>query len=252
MTLLKNKAKAKQTSLDSASLKSLENRLGYHFVNKDYLGKAVTHNSLLGFGEVASYQGLEFLGDRVLSLVIAEALFQRFPKADEGFLAQCHSNLVSRSVCVTVAKHLDLNSVVRVAPGISKGGGCVQDSILGDVCEALLAAIFMDGGFTPARKVILELWKNPLESAENITASSKTQLQELAQKLEGSPLPKYAVMEKVGPDHKPYYKVKASIDSLGSAHGEGSSKREAEKAAAEKLLQTIATAKTSNKDLRHG
>ena len=183
---------------------------------------------------------LEFIGDRVLGLLAAEALAERFPKAKEGELAPRLNALVSRETCARVAKVADLGPALRLSASSSKIGGRETESILAGACEALMAALYQDGGLELARKVFLDLWSEEFDRAgQGRPRDPKTALQEWAQS-KGRPLPSYRVLDRTGPDHAPEFTVEVSVKDVDPAIAKGKSRQEAEKAAAKALLERVA------------
>lgn len=218
-------------------LEALERRLQYRFKDRAGLLRALTHRSAVPGDQVAheSYQRHEFLGDRVLALVVAEMLFSSYPREEEGDLARRLNQLVRRETCAEVAIDLDLGSVVRLGTGERQSGGRRKEAILGDVAEAVIAAIYLDGGFEPAKDFVLRNWKPRMESLTGPLRDSKTLLQEWAQG-RGQGLPNYTIVERSGPDHAPMFRVAVMIDGETVGEGHGKSKRDAEQAAAAEAL----------------
>jgi ribonuclease-3 len=218
-------------------LEALEGRLQYHFKDRAGLLRALTHRSAVPGDQVAheSYQRHEFLGDRVLALVVAEMLFIAYPREEEGDLARRLNQLVRRETCADVATDLDLGSVLRLGAGERQSGGRRKEAILGDVAEAVIAAIYLDGGFEAAKDFVLRNWKPRMESLTGSLRDSKTLLQEWAQG-RGQGLPSYTIVERSGPDHAPTFRVVVMIDGEAAGEGQGKSKRDAEQAAAAEAL----------------
>ena len=225
----------------AAAVADLERRIGHTFQDRQLLELALTHASVgdgaktkLGDNEV-----LEFIGDRVLGLLAAEALAERFPKAKEGELAPRLNALVSRETCARVAKGADLGPALRLSASSSKIGGRETESILAGACEALMAALYQDGGLELARKVFLDLWSEEFDRAgQGRPRDPKTALQEWAQG-KGKPLPTYRVLERTGPDHAPVFTVEVLVKDVDPAIAKGKSRQEAEKAAAKALLEQV-------------
>ncbi len=217
---------------------AVEARIGHQFADKTLLERALTHSSALAQNQPArdSYQRLEFLGDRVLALVIADMLIKTFANADEGELAQRLNQLVRRETCAAVADDLDLGSAIRLAPSEARTGGRRKQALLGDVCESVIAAIYQDAGLEGARRFIENNWHQRMISATGPFRDAKTTLQEWAQG-RGLPLPDYRVTERLGPDHNPTFTVQVEVGDLKPARGAGRSRRGAEQAAAEALLE---------------
>jgi ribonuclease-3 len=220
---------------------SLEQRLGYQFRSRELLARALTHMSdaaARGKGRGASYQRLEFLGDRVLGLGIAALLVRRFPQADEGELSQRLAALVRKETCAEVAAEWNVGAYMHLAASEARAGGRDRVSILGDVCEALIGAVFLDAenGFAAASAVI-ERGFGPLVDRPPLgLRDAKTALQEWAQ-ADGKSAPAYTTLARTGPDHAPQFRIAVSVDGLAPAEAVGRSKREAEHAAARAFLE---------------
>jgi ribonuclease-3 len=216
-------------------LSALEERLGYRFKDIALLEQALTHKSAVTGRKYESNQRLEFLGDRVLGLVIAEMLYQGFPKNLEGELSQRHTALVRNETCVEVALLLDLGSHLRLGAGERNSGGARNHSILGDACEAVMGALFLDGGYQPAKSMIERYWRPLMQASAQAPRDAKALLQEWALG-RGLPVPNYREVERSGPDHKPLFRVSIELPGILPVEGVGASKREAEKAAAAMML----------------
>ncbi len=217
-------------------IKGLEAALGYRFKSRAMLDRALTHSSTrndLARGE--DNERLEFLGDRVLGLAVAELLLERDPKASEGALARRFNRLVRKETCARVARSLKLGQLLLLSSAENDSGGRDKDTILADAAEALLAAIFLEAGFLVARDVVRTLWAPLLEGMPETVADSKSMLQEWAQG-QGLPLPRYVEIERKGPDHAPLFTTEVSIDGKKPAQGSGANKRAAEQAAAAAML----------------
>ena len=213
---------------------ALEERIGYAFTNRDLLVTALTHSSAVS-DAMASYQRLEFLGDRVLALVISEMLIETFPRAAEGELAQRLTALVRNEACAEVARALDLGEAIRLGGGEVQSGGRRKAAILGDACEGLIGAIYLDGGLEPARRFVVDNWRGKMLAATSIVRDAKTTLQEWAQG-KGLEPPAYVEVERKGPDHDPEFRITVELPDLAPAEGMGRSKRAAEQAAAAAML----------------
>jgi ribonuclease-3 len=211
--------------------------LQHEFARPELLRRALTHPSLAG-GGARSYERLEFLGDRVLGLVVAEMLFRRFAEEPEGDLAKRHAMLVRRETLALVARELDLGPLLELSPGEEDSGGRANPAILADACEAVFGALYLDGGIEAARRVIVEHWTALLELDATPPQDSKTALQEWAQ-ARGLPLPAYRVAGQSGPPHDPRFVVQVAVEGQAAASGEGGSKRAAEQAAAGTLLARL-------------
>ena len=217
----------------AAELTALEDRLGHRFADRTLLVTALTHASARK--ATASYQRLEFLGDRVLGLAIAEMLLAAFPGAAEGELAQRFTALVRNEVCADVARALDLGPAIRLGSGEAQSGGRTKAAILGDVCEAVIGALYLDGGLDAATALIALHWRERMETWQGLMRDAKTILQEWAQG-RGFPTPTYRIVDRRGPDHAPRFEVEVMVDSLGPARGEGRTRRDAEQEAATAVL----------------
>ncbi|ODN70429.1 ribonuclease III [Methylobrevis pamukkalensis] len=220
------------------ALDALEERIGYRFSDRQELVRAVSHRSSLGTNQdpADSYQRHEFLGDRVLALVVADLLFRRFPASDEGDLARRLNALVRRETCADVARALDMGEAIRLGPGERQAGGRRKEAILGDVAEAVIAAIYRDGGFEAARQFVEANWGPRMAAGSGLLRDAKTTLQEWAQG-RGLPAPIYVMAGRTGPDHSPEFTVRVDIEGVVSADGTGKNKREAEQAAASAVLR---------------
>ena len=220
-------------------LNQLQSGLGYSFANPGLLAIALTHASALANGpnqEGGSYQRLEFLGDRVLGLVVADMLDQHFPKAPEGELSRRLARLVSGETCAEVAGEMNLAKFLRTGDSIQRGGGRVTTSVLGDVCESVLGAIYRDGGLPAVRPVIERFWRPRLESMSGPLRDAKTELQEWAHR-RGLETPAYMEVLRSGPDHAPEFEIEVQVPGTKPARARGRSKREAEHEAAAALLR---------------
>jgi ribonuclease III len=215
---------------DGAPLAGL---LHYSFNDEKLLEQALTHGSLPK--SAANYERLEFVGDRVLGLVIAEALYRQHGRDTEGKLAARHSAMVRGDVCADVAERLGLADIVKVGSAERRLGVNRTRSILGDVMEAIIGAIYMDGGMDAARAFVLRNWHDSLNQPESARKDAKTFLQEwvLAR---GAALPVYTVLSRSGPEHQPEFTVRLTAGSFGEAEGRGRSKQIAEMAAAQNFI----------------
>jgi ribonuclease-3 len=216
--------------------KELEERIGHSFAEKSLLESALTHISALsGKSRAGSYQRLEFLGDHVLGLVVSDMLFRAFPKADEGELSRRLADLVRREACADVARTVDLGASIKLGASEANAGGRRRVAILADVCEALVGAVFIDGGYPAAAAVIERLWGERMRAPARPLRDPKTMLQEWAQ-ARGLPTPSYREVERTGPHHDPEFRVSVVLPELTPAEGLGRSKRAAEQAAAAAML----------------
>lgn len=211
-------------------------RLGYDFRDISLLRTALTHSSArVAAAEARNNERLEFLGDRVLGLAAAELLNDRFPDETEGDLARRFNRLVRKETCAAVAEELDLGRYLVMSGGEAESGGRAKTTILGDACEAVLGAVFVDGGYAPAREIVRTYWAPRLLSADAVPADAKSALQEWAQG-RGLALPRYVEVDRAGPDHAPHFTAQVEIEGAEPAVGEGPSKRVAEQAAASAML----------------
>lgn len=216
-----------------------EAAIGHRFKNGDLLDRALTHRSAAqGKAAAWSNERLEFLGDRVLGLVIAETLLQRFPTAREGEIAPRLNRMVSRETCALVGGELGLGAFIIADASERQNGAGVKPSLLSNAMEAVIGAIHMDGGMTAARKFVLNVWKAQLQSVEQAPQDPKSALQEWAQG-QGRPTPRYEDGGRTGPDHAPVFTARVRIDGYEAASGTGASKQEAERAAAKAMLATL-------------
>ena len=229
---------AREPSAKGADVRAVESRIGHTFQDPSLLRIALTHVSALKSpnDRAASYQRLEFLGDHVLGLVVSDMLFRAFPKADEGELSKRLADLVRRETCADVARALGLLDAIKLgAIGVSAGER-LRKSVLGDICEAVIGAVFVDGGYPAAATLIERAWNERMRRPMRALRDPKTVLQEWAQG-RGLPIPAYREVERTGPHHDPQFRVAVQLSGLKPAEGTGSSKRIAEKAAATALLE---------------
>jgi ribonuclease III len=224
----------------SADLKALEQRIGHSFQRPDLLLRAVTHSSMSSATRDDN-QRLEFLGDRVLGLVMAEALLQDDPTATEGQLAPRYNALVRKEACADVARDIDLGDVLKLGRSEMISGGRRKQALLGDAMEALIAAVYLDAGFDAARALILRLWGDRIETVEQDARDAKTALQEWAQ-ARGLPPPRYIELARSGPDHAPTFTMSAQLANGEAETATAGSKRQAEQAAAKALLDRLESA----------
>ncbi len=221
----------------SFDLHAVEARLGHRFVRAELLTQALLHASAATRGDRGN-ERLEFLGDRVLGLVVAEALLARFPAEPEGAVARRHASLVSQPVLARVAEAIGLGEFLTFAKGDRDAGAATNPAILADAIEAVIAAIYLDGGLEPARGFVLGQWEALIVEGSTPPSDSKTALQEWAL-ARGLALPAYRVVKSEGPAHSPRFEVTVAIEGIAPAAGEGRSKRAAEKVAATVLLATV-------------
>ena len=220
----------------AAPLRALEARLGHAFADPSHLVRALTHGSR--GGEAGDNQRLEFLGDSVLGLAIAEALLAADPDAPEGTIAPRFNALVRREACAEVARALDLGGALKLGRSEMIGGGRKREALLADAMEAVIAAIHLDGGYGAARDAVLRLWGDRIASAPEDARDAKTALQEWAQGRGLAP-PAYDLVDRSGPDHAPRFTVEARLSTGEAERAEGTTKRVAEHAAASALLRRV-------------
>lgn len=218
----------------SAEQRAFCARLGHDFARPELLIRALTHASL-ATPTRPSNERLEFLGDRVLGLVIAEALFLDDMQAAEGTLAPRFNALVRQETCAAVAREIGLGEVLRLGRSETMTGGRRKEALLADAMEAVIAAVFRDGGFEAARQVVRRLWQERLANLPAAVVDAKSALQEWAQ-ARGLPPPDYVETAREGPPHQPVFRIAARLADGQSAEAEAGSKRAAEQAAAAALL----------------
>jgi ribonuclease-3 len=221
----------------SAEIRAFCDRLGHHFAQPEHLIEALTHPSVSSHTRPDN-QRLEFLGDRVLGLVLAEALLEADPRAAEGKLAPRFNALVRKEACADVARQLEIGEVLRLGRSEMMSGGRRKDALLADAMEAVIAAVYRDAGFGAAKRVVLTAWGDRISRVAEDARDAKTSLQEWAQG-KGLRPPTYLEVSRRGPDHAPLFTIEARLDSGEAAEAEASSKRQAEQAAASALLQRL-------------
>ena len=221
----------------SEAIRSFEQRLGYEFSNLSLLVEALTHSSIASDFRKDN-QRLEFLGDRVLGLVMAEALLEIDQTAPEGTLAPRFNALVRKETCAEVARQIELGGVLKIGRSEMLSGGRRKDALLGDGMEAVIAAIYKDGGFEIAKTIIIKLWGDRIKNVKVDARDPKTMLQEWAQARGQNP-PNYEVISRSGPDHAPDFLVKVILASGETSEAMAGNKRQAEQMAAKALLQKI-------------
>jgi ribonuclease III len=231
------KTATKETKRRRRGTGDFEARIGYRFRDPALLEQALTHISALSGARnrAGSYQRLEFLGDHVLGLVVSDMLFRAFSKADEGEMSRRLADLVRKEACADVGRAIDLGAAVRLGASEANAGGRNRTAILADVCEALIGAVFVDGGYPAAAALIERLWSERMRTPVRPLRDSKTVLQEWAQ-ARGLPTPAYREVERKGPDHDPEFRVTVELPHFAPAEGLGRSKRAAEQAAAAAML----------------
>ena len=217
-----------------AANSKLEHRLGYSFSDPGLLARALTHRSHQG----GNYERLEFLGDRVLGLTIAEWLFESSASA-EGRLSQRLNALVSRQTCARVAKQIGLGDHIRLGKQARDDGARESINILGDVMESLIGAHFVENGFAPTRDLIRRLWQAEFEGSAGKSKHPKSALQEWAAGNQRRP-PQYEIVNREGPDHAARFTVRVSVKNVGKAEATASNKQEAERLAAAAFMEQFA------------
>lgn len=214
---------------------ALQERLGYRFNDESLLEQAVTHSSAVSGSNRPNYQRFEFLGDRVLGLAISDMLLKAFPRATEGELSRRLADLVRAESCAAIARDMVLDAAVRMGATKRRQARLTQ-TILADACEAVVGAVFLDGGYPAAAAVVERFWKERMLTPVRPLRDPKTRLQEWAQG-RGLPPPAYREMERSGPHHDPRFRMVVELPHRAPAEGAGRTKRAAEQAAATAMLQ---------------
>lgn len=209
--------------------------VGYTFDKPSLLEEALTHPSLSGSH---NYQRLEFLGDRVLGLAVATLLLETFPAEAEGKLNRRFTALVRRETLAEMARELKLDQELKLTPGAETEGTRSKEAVQADVTEAVIGAMYLDGGYEVAEAFIRKHWAPLMKEGPSVHKDHKTQLQEWCQ-ARGLPLPFYKMVDRSGPDHSPVFTIEAIVENKGSAFAKGSAKRQAEQAAAAELLAAL-------------
>jgi ribonuclease-3 len=215
---------------------TLSGKIGYVFSDPALRDMALTHSSTLN--DQSDNERLEFLGDRVLGLAVANLLFTAYPDEPEGSLAKRHTGLVQQEALVNVAREIELAEHLRLSAGEMKSGGHKKEKILADALEALIGAIYKDGGLEAAEIFVTRFWGAMLQSQAEPPEDAKSLLQEWAQG-RGLPLPEYKLLGKSGTDHATLFEMEVSVESIGETSAIAASKRAAEKEAAMKMLEKI-------------
>ena len=226
---------------EEGNLRALSQRLGHPFRDRELLRQALTHPSIAGSrasGGGPSYQRLEFLGDRVLGLLISDLLYRRFPRESEGDLARRLTALVREETLAEVATRIDLGSVLRLGKAEDEAGERANPALLADACEAVIGALYIDGGLDAARAFVVPNWTPIVAAERQPPQDAKSALQEWAQG-RGLPLPVYVEVAREGSDHDPHFTIEVSIKDQPPERGDGKSKRLAEQAAAASLLARL-------------
>ena len=217
--------------------KEISKLLDYQFRNNRLLEEALTHASARKSSKLNN-ERLEFLGDRVLGLVIAEELLRKNPNSTEGEIATYYNSLVKKETCAFIAKEIGLENLLTLGKSVKRTNDRQKDKILGNAIEALIGAIFLDAGFEISKQLVLKVWRKQIDIVRDIEAHAKTALQELLQS-KGQEPPTYKQISRTGPDHDPDFCVEVVLGSGLNAIGNGSTKRMAETKAAEQVLEKI-------------
>ena len=223
---------------EKAALADLEVRIGYKFRDSELAARALTHLSApatAGQGRLDSYQRLEFLGDRVLGLAVAQMLYEAYPQASEGELSMRLAALVRRETCADVAKEWDVGPHVVLGAGEAQAGGRKKEAILADICESLIGAVFVEAGFEAAQQLVVRSWRARMNAVAEPARDAKTAMQEWAQ-ARGLNAPAYAEIGRSGPPHAPQFTMQVSLEGFEPSQGSASSKRAAEQAAAQAFM----------------
>ena len=216
------------------NLTNLETKIEIKFKNTDLLIKALTHKS---FNSKDNNEKIEFLGDRVLGLVIAKKLLEIYPDEKEGILDKKFASLVNKKTCLEIAKKIELEKYILTFNPKNKKIK-IEDKVISDSCEALIGAIYLDKGFITVEKFILELWENKINESVITPIDAKTKLQELSLK-KFKKLPIYKLISNTGPRHKPIFKIAVKLENTKFFTAEGNSKKNAEQNAAQLCLNNI-------------
>ena len=217
--------------------KEISKLLDYQFKNNRLLEEALTHASARKSSKVNN-ERLEFLGDRVLGLVISEELLRKNPNSTEGEIATYYNSLVKKETCSFIAKEIGLENLLTLGKSVKRTNDRQKDKILGNAIEALIGAIFLDAGFETSKQLVLKVWRKQIDIVRDIEAHAKTALQEFLQS-KGQEPPTYKQISRTGPDHDPDFCVEVVLGSGLNAIGSGSTKRMAETKAAEQILEKI-------------
>jgi len=215
-------------------IKNLEKIIKYFFKNNTLLTRSLTHKS---YDSTNNNEKLEFLGDRVLGLIISQKLLEKFPKEKEGIIDKKFANLVNKKTCSLIAQRINLKKFLFLGTS-HKNLERSEDKIISDCLEAIVGAIYLDGGLKAAQKFIFTFWKSYLDKSIFTLVDSKTQLQEYSLK-KYKELPKYVFHKKTGPQHKPLFKTDVQIPNSKKIFGTGTSKKNAQQNAAAKLLKIL-------------
>jgi len=243
----KGTEKGGEKAAAKAAVAAIEARIGHGFADPSLLTTAFTHVSALKSTKKRgdSYQRLEFLGDHVLGLIVSDMLYRAFPSADEGELSKRLADLVRKESCADVAKSLGLLDDIKLGAVGAGAGARLRKSVLGDVCEAVIGAVFLDGGYQAAAGFVERNWTERMRKPRRPLRDPKTVLQEWAQG-KGLPTPVYREVERTGPHHDPQFRVAVDLPGLEPAEGIGGSKRAAEKVAASVMIEREGVSGGSN------
>ena len=223
--------------LPKPKLEVLEATIGHSFADQELLKRALTHvSAIIGPHRGASYQRLEFLGDRVLGLAVSGLLYEKFPDADEGDLSRRLAALVRKETCAEVARDWDVGPHLRLGGGESHTGGRQKTAILGDVCESIIGAVYLDSGYEAARQLVVRSFSGRMKTPRRPLQDAKTSLQEWAQ-ARGLPPPAYREINRSGPAHAPEFIIAVAVQGFDPLEATGTSKRAAEQAAARSFLE---------------
>lgn len=231
--------------IEQSDLHAFQERLGYEFTRPALLERALTHKSFSHESkrrETPDNETFEFLGDSVLGFIVGDILFHRFPHLDEGALSKMKAYLVSAPILARMAREFGMGEVLFLGVGEERSGGRQKDSLLANLFEAVIAAVYLDGGTEAVRALITKSFESDLASINSddlLFQDYKTALQEAAQ-AEGLPLPEYSVVDEIGPDHEKRFVVEVRLANKIVARGEGTSKKEAQQQAAREALKTHA------------
>ena len=212
----------------------IEQKVGYKPRDVSLFERAFTHSSVGS----DTYERLEFLGDRVLGLVIAKSLYERYPKEPEGNLSRRYNALVARETCAEIGRQVGLPNLIKLGKQAREDGANMSENVIGDVVEALIGALFLEAGLDVAEVFVLRAWKPLLEGQRRAPQHPKSGLQELAA-AKGCKPPEYELVSRTGAHHTPLFRVRVAVAGLGEAEAEGSSKQEAETSAAASLLSRL-------------
>jgi ribonuclease III len=234
----KKRSKSSRKAAAKTATAAIEARIGHRFADAALLTTAITHVSALKptHKRGDSYQRLEFLGDHVLGLIVSDMLYRAFPDADEGEMSKRLADLVRKESCADVAKALGLADDIKLGSVGAGASARLRKSVLGDICEAVIGAVYLDGGYAAASEFVERNWTERMRKPRQPLRDPKTVLQEWAQG-KGLPTPVYREIERTGPHHDPQFRVAVDLPGLAPAEGVGGSKRAAEKVAASVMIE---------------